>query len=91
MSEFQDQYVEQMLKGMAELGKRLFPDEVTEAFRIEAEADIAAGRNRCLRTGEPTMLRWYPTGAWICEGDADALWKTGGYPMGHMIFDMTKP
>lgn len=89
MTEFADKYVEQMQRAINALDEKLFPAQAMEDFRVSAEADIAAGRNRCQRTGEPTMLRIWPVGAWISEHDADVMWKTGGFPAGMMVFDMS--
>lgn len=91
MTDWKDGYVEAVMKGMNDLADRLFPKELDEAFRIKAEADIAAGKNKCAATGQETMLCIYPEGIWICKDHADSLWRTGGIPGGRIAFDMHKP
>ena len=86
---FRDEYEKQVLEDFERLDKLIFPEEMMEAFRMSAEADVAAGRNRCERTGEVTMLRIYPSGAWINQGDLDSLHRSGGIPGHQIAFDMT--
>ena len=89
MTKLTSDYERQVMKGMIELGRKLFPPEAEAAFDKSAQDDIAANKNRCAKHPDrETIQRIWPIGAWICDECAQTMWKTGGWPAGIMVFNM---
>ena len=87
---FADEYTSQMLDSAERLHDVLFPKDRMKEFDEASRADIEAGRNRCaMHPDRETMSRIWPMGGWMCDECYNAMWKTGGFPFGVMVFDMS--
>lgn len=89
---FETEYAGQTRRACESLYARYFPEDLMEAFKVSAKADISSGKNLCGFHRTTTMSRLWPTGEWICRECADVLFKSRHLGEGgRVVFDMTEP
>ena len=85
--EFVKEYERQVREGMEKLHDVLYPPARMEAFRIQAEREIAEGKNLCAMHKTSTMTKLWQLNEWACKDCCNALFKSG---LVETFFDMTK-
>ena len=88
MSEFTDEYAAQFERAIKAMWAPENPlAKAWAKMGTLAEADIEAGRNKCLVCGAETLSA-YLAGPWVCQEHAQQGWSGG---LNAAVVDYTKP